>query len=40
MKIGKIPYLNGDIEMVDHKFENNIFINTKKSQHVVQLIPM
>ena len=35
MKIGKIPYLNGDIEMVDHKFENNIFINTKRKVNML-----
>ena len=35
MKIGKILYLNGDIEMVDHKFENNIFINTKRKVNML-----
>lgn len=35
MKIGKIRYLNGDIEMVDHKFENNIFINTKRKVNML-----
>ena len=41
MKTRKIPYLNGDIEVVDQKFKNNVFTNTTgKVPHVVQSIPV
>ena len=41
MKTRKIPYLNGDIEIVDQKFKNNIFTNTTgKVPHVVQSLPI
>ena len=39
MKTKKIPYLNGDIEVIDQKFKSNIFTNTTgKVPHVVQSI--
>lgn len=41
MKTKKIPYLNGDIEIIDQKFKNNIFTNTTgKVPHVAQSIPI
>lgn len=41
MKTKKIPYLNGDIEVVDQEFKNNIFTNTTaKVPHVAQSIPV
>ena len=41
MKTKKIPYLNGDIEVIDQKFKSNIFTNTTgKVPHVVQSIPI
>lgn len=41
MKTRKIPYLDGDIEVVDQKFKNNIFTNTTgKFPHVAQTIPV